>query len=163
VRYKNEEKDDHNSRRRVGGGVVGVYEKAVLVIDDAVGILDVVTIMLEMEGYEVVKALDAFIVLAPIETTAPNLILLDVVLSTMSGYECIEQLRQHHDAILILLFTVLKHTPEEVEQLGVAGYLRKPFHRSELLHKVKELLVDPGYALPEPGLRRDHSNAVLSC
>ncbi len=118
-------------------------KKRVLVIDDAVGILDVVTIMLEMEGYEVVTALDASIALARIETTAPDLILLDVVLPTMSGYECIEQLGQHHDAIPIILFTVLKHTPEEVEQLGVAGYLRKPFHRSELLHKIKELLGDP--------------------
>ena len=138
-------------------------KKRVLVIDDAVGILDVVIIMLEMEGYEVVTALNAAIALARIETAAPDLILLDVALPTMSGYECIEQLRQHHAATPIIQFTVLKHTPEEVEQLGVAGYLRKPFHRSELLHKVKELLVDPGYALPEPGLRRDHSNAVLSC
>ncbi len=118
-------------------------KKRVLVIDDAVGILDVVTIMLEMESYEVFTPLDASIALARIETTAPDLILLDVVLPTMSGYECIEQLRRHHAAIPILLFTVLKYTPEEVEQLGVVGYLRKPFHRSELLHQIKELLGDP--------------------
>jgi len=59
VRYKNEEKEEHNSRSRVDGGVVGVDDKRVLVIDDAGGILDVITIMLKMEGYEVVTALDS--------------------------------------------------------------------------------------------------------
>jgi len=37
---------------------------------------------------------------------------------------------------------VWKHTPEEIKQLGVAGYLRKPFHPKELLGKIEELLSD---------------------
>jgi len=41
-----------------------------------------------------------------------------------------------------MLLTVKEHTPEEVEQLGVAGYLRKPFHQKELLSKIDELLSD---------------------
>jgi DNA-binding response OmpR family regulator len=43
-------------------------------------------------------------------------------------------------AIPIMLLTVKEHTSEEVEQLGVAGYLRKPFHQKELLSKIEELL-----------------------
>src|SRR6266566_3722776 len=69
--------------------------------------------MLEMEGYEVVTALNAAIALARIETAAPDLILLDVALPTMSGYECIEQLRQHHAAIPIILFIVLNYRDEK--------------------------------------------------
>ena len=95
-----------------------------------------------MAGYEVMTASNAPIALARLETTAPDLILLDVKMPHRSGYECIEQLRHRHRAIPIVLLTVKKHTPEEIEQLGVAGYLRKPFRHRELLSMLTALLSD---------------------
>jgi DNA-binding response OmpR family regulator len=114
--------------------------KRVLVIDDIGIILDLAEYMLQMAGYEVVTTSDALSALAQIETTAPDLILLDVMMPNLSCYEFIEQLRQRHYSIPIILLTVKEHTPEEVQQLGVAGYLRKPFHQSDLLSKLHELL-----------------------
>lgn len=121
-------------------------KKRVLVIDDIGVILDLVAFLLQMDGYEVVTATDAATALAQMETTKPDLIFLDVMMPNMNGYEFIAQLRQRqnqHVTIPIILLTVKEHTPEEVKQLGVAGYLRKPFHRSELLTKIHELLSDP--------------------
>ncbi len=117
--------------------------KRVLVIDDIGIILDLAKEILQRAGYEVMTASDALTALAQMETTAPDLILLDVMIPHMSGYDFIDELRQRHHAIPIILLTVKKHTPEELEQLGVAGYLRKPFHRSELLRQIKELLGTP--------------------
>jgi DNA-binding response OmpR family regulator len=117
--------------------------KQVLIIDDICAVLDLVEDILQMAGYEVVSARDAPTALVRLETTTPDLILLDVMMPHMSGYECIEQLRQRHQAIPIVLLTVKKHTPEEIEQLGVAGYLRKPFRHQELLSMLTALLSDP--------------------
>jgi DNA-binding response OmpR family regulator len=116
--------------------------KRVLVIDDICIMLDLLEYMLHLAGYQVVTARDALTALAQIETLHPDLIVLDIMMPTMNGYEFIEQLRHRHQAIPIVLLTVKEHTPEEVERLGVAGYLRKPFHQSELLHQVKALLGD---------------------
>ena len=124
--------------------------KQVLIIDDICAMLDLVEDILQMAGYEVMTASDARTALAQLETTTPDLILLDVMMPRMSGYECIEQLRHRHRAIPIILLTVKKHTPEEIEQLGVAGYLRKPFHHQELLSMLTELLSDP------------HTSSILS-
>ena len=118
-------------------------EKRVLVIDDLCMMLDLVEYILHMAGYEVMTASDALTALAQMETTLPDLILLDVMMPQMSGYDFLEQVRHRHHTIPIVLLTVKQHTPEEVEQLGIAGYLRKPFRQSELLSLLQTLLSDP--------------------
>ncbi len=126
-------------------------KKRVLVIDDIGVILDLVEFLLQTEGYDVVTATDAAYALAQIEATKPDLILLDIIMPNMNGYEFIAQLRQrqnHHATIPIMLLTMKEHTPEEVEQLGVAGYLRKPFHQKELLSKIEEFLSDTDNDVP---------------
>ncbi len=140
-----EEEEAKRHLRKERGLVTGGEHmaKLVLIIDDLCIMLDLVEYMLQMAGYEVMTVSDALTALAQIETTSPDLILLDVMMPHMSGYDFIEQLRQRHHAIPIVLLTVKEHTPEEVEHLGVAGYLRKPFHHSELLNLLHELLSDP--------------------
>ena len=118
-------------------------KKRVLVIDDIGVILDLVEFLLQMGGYDVMTATDAASALAQIEKITPDLIVLDLMMPNMSGYEFIAQLRQRQNqcaTIPIMLLTVMEHTPEEIEKLGVAGYLRKPFHQKELLSKIEELL-----------------------
>jgi two-component system, OmpR family, response regulator len=117
--------------------------KRVLVINDIPLILDLVAYVVQMAGYEVTPVSDAHTALEQIETTTPDLILLDVMMPQMSGYQFIEELRERHQTIPIVLLTVKEHTPEEVEHLGVAGHLRKPFRQSELLSLLHKLLSDP--------------------
>ncbi len=139
---------ESNKRRLTMGYQV---KKRVLVIDDIAVILDLVEFLLQMGGYEVATATDAVSALAQIEKITPDLILLDIMMPDISGYEFIAQLRQHQNhyaSIPIMLLTVKEHTPEEIEQLGVAGYLRKPFHQKELLSKIEELLSDTDTSTP---------------
>jgi CheY-like chemotaxis protein len=120
-------------------------KKRILVIDDAPDILALVQAVLEQEGYEVFTAIDGRSALEQILIMEPDLILLDLFMPVMNGYEFIEQLRQrdqHNGSIPIMLLTAHKLTQDECERLGVVGYLQKPFRRRELLHKISGLLSD---------------------
>jgi DNA-binding response OmpR family regulator len=117
--------------------------KRILVIDDTDMMLTLLEYMVHMAGYEVMTASDASLAVAQLETITPDLILLDVLMPHVSGYDFIAAVREHHQAIPIILLTVKELTPEEVEQLGVVGYVRKPFRHSELLTLLHTLLSNP--------------------
>ncbi len=72
-------------------------KKRVLVIDDIGVILDLVEFLLQKGGYDVMTATDAASALAQIEKITPDLILLDIMMPDISGYEFIAQLRQHQN------------------------------------------------------------------
>jgi CheY-like chemotaxis protein len=123
--------------------MVSAMKNRVLVIDDVYIILDLVEFMLQQRGYEVFTAINGLTALERIETTKPDLILLDLYMPLMDGYEFITQLRRchnHYQSIPIILLTTYKLTLGEIEQLGVVGHLRKPFHQTELLSKLKSVL-----------------------
>ncbi len=121
-------------------------KKRVLVIDDSIVILDLVQLMLQHEGYEVFTAQDGLVALEQLEMTTPDLILLDLIMPRMSGYDFIQEVQQHRKHFLsipIILLTAVQQTQDQFEQLGAAGYLQKPFRRSELLSKLSDLLSNP--------------------
>jgi DNA-binding response OmpR family regulator len=118
-------------------------KKRILVIDDTPAILDLLQSMLDGRGYEVMTTTDGRSALELIKIRRPDLILLDLSMPIMSGYEFIEHFRQrypHDGSIPIILFTAHQLTPHEIERLEVAGYLQKPFHLRELLNKISGLL-----------------------
>jgi len=120
-------------------------KKRILVIDDTPAILDLVQSMLQRKGHEVITTTDGYSALEQIKITEPDLILLDLSMLIMSGYEFIEQFRQRYQqdgSIPIILFTTQKLTQHEIERLEVAGYLQKPFHQRELLNRISGLLSD---------------------
>jgi CheY-like chemotaxis protein len=117
-------------------------KKRVLVIDDAPNILDLVQAVLQQEGYEVITAIDGRSALEQIKITEPDLILLDLFMPVMNGYKFIEQFQQRDQqsgSIPIILLTAHKLTQDEIERLGVVGYLQKPFRQRELLKKISGL------------------------
>ncbi len=118
-------------------------KKRILVIDDTPAILELLQSILQGRGYEVMATTDGRSALEQIKGREPDLILLDVSMPIMSGYEFIEHFRrryQHYGSIPIILFTAQKLTQHEIERLEVAGYLQKPFHLKELLNKISGLL-----------------------
>jgi CheY-like chemotaxis protein len=120
-------------------------KKRILAIDDALDILDLVQAVLQQEGYKVVAATDGHSALEQVLITEPDLILLDLSMPVMNGYEFLEQFRQRDQQnrpIPIILLTAHKLTQNEIERLGVAGYLQKPFRQKELLNKISGLLSD---------------------
>lgn len=130
----------------------------ILVIDDRERMVKIVQRILEKEGYEVLTAFDGLEGLRKAQEKKPNLIILDIIMPKMDGYEVCRRLQSDPDtaAISILLLTVKGQTDdpniddetidariqERIEgfEAGAVEFLSKPVTSEELLDRVKALL-----------------------
>ncbi|BAY08871.1 ATP-binding response regulator [Calothrix sp. NIES-2098] len=116
----------------------------VLVVDDTVDNLILVQTILESEGYEIDLVSNGIAALEKVEQSPPDLILLDVMMPGIDGYEVTRRIRNNPDKkgyIPILLITAF-HESSVVEGLdaGADDFIRKPFDTDELLARVRSLL-----------------------
>lgn len=115
----------------------------ILVVDDIIDNLYLVQALLESEGYEVKLLVNGETALKEIEQLPPNLILLDVMMPGIDGYEVTRRIRNNpdNDYIPILLVTAFDDA-SVVEGLdaGADDFIRKPFDTDELLARVRSLL-----------------------
>ena len=116
----------------------------ILVIDDDAAIAELVTINLEMAGYEVTQAPDGIKGQALAMQTQPDLIMLDVMMPKLDGFTVCQRLRRNERTadIPVLMLTALGQTQDKVEgfNAGADDYLTKPFEVEELLARVRALL-----------------------
>jgi CheY-like chemotaxis protein len=118
-----------------------LYDCHVLVVDDVVDNLCLMQIFLETEGYSVDVANSGALALVKVEASPPNLILLDVMMPEMNGFEVTRQLRQNDRSasIPILLITAdAEVSREQGRAVGANGLIRKPISLDDLLESVKE-------------------------
>jgi DNA-binding response OmpR family regulator len=116
----------------------------VLVVDDEPNILLSLEFLMQQAGFEVTTAEDAEQAQALISRQVPDLILLDISLPGMSGFDLLEQLRAD-DATRQLPVVMLTAHGREVEKekgmaLGASDYITKPFSTRELVSRVQTLL-----------------------
>lgn len=116
----------------------------IMVTDDSVTVRKVTTRLLERNGFEVVTAKDGMDAVAKLEERRPDLMLLDIEMPRMDGFEVASHMR--HDSrfvdvpiIMITSRTGDKHR-ERAFEIGVNAYLGKPFQEGELLAGIRELL-----------------------
>ena len=116
----------------------------VMVTDDSVTVRKVTTRLLERNGYEVMTAKDGVDAVAKLEERRPDLMLLDIEMPRMDGFEVASHVR--HDSrlknipiIMITSRTGEKHR-ERAFEIGVDRYMGKPFQEGELLETIQELL-----------------------
>jgi len=115
--------------------------KKVLVVDDEPGIVSAIAYALRREGYEVDTAGDGEEALGKVQTFHPNVMVLDVMMPRMNGYDVCRKL-ENRDDIGIILLTVKNDIVDKIVglELGADDYMTKPFEIRELLARVKALL-----------------------
>ena len=138
----------------------------ILIVDDDVDTLRLVGIMLQRQGYQIVAAANGQQGLTKVLEEKPDLILLDVMMPDMDGYEVARRLRQNSATakIPILMFTAKAQLDDKVTgfESGADDYLTKPTHPSELQAHIKALLSRGVESQKQAGGKHGHLTAVLS-
>ena len=117
----------------------------ILVIDDDPFILDMYVLKFKDQGFEIDTATDGKMGLEKIKSFKPNIVLLDVVMPKMDGFDVMKKLKEENESrtfkILFLTNFGQKEDVEQGIQLGADGYIIKAhFTPSEVVVKVKEML-----------------------
>ena len=116
----------------------------VLVVDDVAKNVKLLADLLAVKGYETCTAASGAEALASLEADKPDLVLLDVVMPGMSGYEVCRAIRANpaHALLPVVLITALDPAQERAQGLeaGADDFLSKPVNQAELLARVKSLL-----------------------
>lgn len=119
---------------------VNPAEYKILIVDDVPSNVLLLKALLKPRAYTVITAFDGHEALKKVESESPDLVLLDVMMPGMSGYEVAAKLKnsaEHHD-IPILFITALNSHEEIVKgfQLGANDFISKPFNNDELLIRI---------------------------
>lgn len=113
--------------------------KTVLIVDDEKSIVEILDFNLKKEGYETLRAYDGREGLRLAREANPDLILLDVMLPYMDGFEVCKALRNEGDNVPIIMITAREEETDKVFGLenGADDYITKPFSMRELMARVK--------------------------
>jgi two-component system KDP operon response regulator KdpE len=113
----------------------------VLVVDDEPRIIRFVRINLEMEGFRVIEASDGLEALEQVREKMPDMVLLDVMMPEMDGFETLRMIRELSNVPVIML-TVRDSEDDKVRglDLGADDYMTKPFSPRELVSRVRAVL-----------------------
>lgn len=113
-------------------------KKKILVVEDEKAIADILVFNLQREGYDTLVAYDGADGLHAALENAPDLILLDVMLPSMDGFEVLEHIREKQDTPIIMLTAREEETDKVLGlELGADDYITKPFSMRELMARVK--------------------------
>ena len=111
----------------------------VLVVDDDPDILDALSEILEVEGYEVQRARNGREALQRLEQAPPDLVLLDLMMPVMDGWEFARSLDPDARPPIIVL-SADRNVSVKAQEIGALGWLAKPFELSELLAVVRRAI-----------------------
>lgn len=115
--------------------------KRVLVVDDEPRMIGFIRMNLELEGYQVIEAHNGLEALEAIRTQLPDLVLLDVMMPQLDGFETLRMLREF-SSIPVIMLTAKGEEDDKVYglELGADDYVTKPFGSRELSSRVRAVL-----------------------
>ena len=122
-----------------------------LVVDDEPNIVDVVTMALRYQGFAVESAGTGAQALSAVASFRPHLIVLDVMLPDMEGFDVARRLGAQHARVPIIFLTARDATEDKIRGLTLGGddYVTKPFSLEELVARIRSILRRAGLAEPE--------------
>ena len=114
----------------------------VLVVEDDLSILTGLSMSLRFEGYDVIQAQDGKTGLQKVIDERPDLLVLDVMLPAMNGFEVLEELKRRGNAVPVIVLTAKGVETDRVMglNLGADDYVVKPFGLQELLARIRAVL-----------------------
>jgi excisionase family DNA binding protein len=138
-RYRRRDLESFLERSGPGGRSGGPL---VLVVDDDPRLREFVRVNLEMEGYAVREAASADEALAALEDQAPELVLLDVVMPGVDGWQMLQRMQERHGSIPVIMFSgkVDDATTADAKSRGARAFVGKPFDPQQLIERAKQLV-----------------------
>jgi len=138
-RYRRRDLETFLDRSGPGGRSEGPL---VLVVDDDPRLREFMRVNLTMEGYSVREAASAEEALEAIEGSAPELVLLDVVMPGVDGWQMLQRMQERHGSIPVIMFSgkVDENSAAEAEERGARGFVGKPFDPQQLIERAKQLV-----------------------
>ncbi|MBL0226445.1 MAG: response regulator [Geobacteraceae bacterium] len=119
-------------------------KKRILIVEDEVSLLKLETILLTVKGYEVVGASSGNEALEKLSVEAFDLILLDIMLPDIDGYEICRRIKEHprHLGIPVVMLTAKKSSEDQERgaSSGADAYLTKPFKSAMIIEVIERLL-----------------------
>ena len=117
-------------------------EARILVVDDTPQNIKVLDAMLTPRGYDVVQAESGEEALAKIESERPDLVLLDIVMPGIDGWEMLRRIHERHGPVRVIMFSghVDDRSAADAASAGAQGFLGKPFDPHDLIEQTKQLL-----------------------
>jgi len=114
----------------------------ILIIEDDAAISSGLQLAIENEGYEAICADDGDTGLYCARTEAPDLIILDIMMPYLNGFEVVTELRRQGNQVPILILSAREEVRDKVRglDLGANDYMTKPFDLDELLARIRRLL-----------------------
>jgi len=123
----------------------------ILVVDDEPNIVDVVSMALRFQGFEIESAGNGAEALSAVASFKPHLIVLDVMLPDMEGFDVAQRLGAQRARVPIIFLTARDATDDKIRGLTLGGddYVTKPFSLEELVARIRSILRRSGLAEPE--------------
>lgn len=135
--------------------------QTILVVDDDLNLRRMVRVYLEQEGYRVVEAANGRDALFTARYEKPDLVLLDLMMPEMGGYDFIRHFTQESDAPIIVLTAKLDESDKVVGlELGADDYVTKPFGVQELIARIRAVLRRAGQQSRLPEILRSAEIAL---
>jgi DNA-binding response OmpR family regulator len=115
----------------------------VLIVEDEPHILEILSFILDVEGFEVVSAADGELAMLALQRERPDVVVLDLMLPRKNGFEVLKQIKGDPDlkSIPIVVLTAKGQAQDRrlAEEMGVDTFMTKPFANSEVIEAIRRL------------------------
>ncbi len=123
-------------------------KKKILLVDDEKAILKVIGIKLRISGYDVVTASGGQEAIDLVKAESPDIMLLDVIMPGIDGFEVLEKLRAFSE-LPVIVFSARPENAQKAMSLGANDFLAKPFNVDEMVGRIEALLGDTASFKPD--------------
>jgi two-component system, OmpR family, KDP operon response regulator KdpE len=114
-------------------------KKRVLVVDDHPGVLKFIEIDLKLRGFKVISARSGKEGLELVKSTKPDIVLLDMIMPGMDGFEILKEMRAFTD-LPVIAFSASPGNQDQALRLGADDFVHKPFDSDDMARRIRALL-----------------------